>query len=49
MRVAKMNWRSPRNNDIIFFNVFKTGPVIEPKKLPVHGSLVGPTVESMTS
>ena len=26
-------------------NVLKTGPVIEPEKLPVHGSLVGPTVE----
>ena len=26
-------------------NVIITGPVIEPKKLPVHGSLVGPAVE----
>ena len=26
-------------------NVLKTGPVIEPKKLPVHGSLIGPVVE----
>ena len=30
---------------LVFFNVLKTGPVIEPEKLPVHGSLVGPTVE----
>ena len=26
-------------------NVLKTGPVAEPEKLPVHGSLVGPVVE----
>ena len=26
-------------------NVLKTGPVTEPEKLPVHGSLVGPVVE----
>ena len=29
-------------------NVLKTGPVIEPKKLPIHGSLVGLVVEPMT-
>ena len=34
-----------RNEDNIY-NVLKTGPVIEPEKLPVHGSLVGPVVES---
>ena len=28
-------------------NVLKTGPVIEPEKLPVHGSLVGPAVEPL--
>ena len=27
---------------MIITNVLKTGPVIEPEKLPVHGSLVGP-------
>ena len=26
-------------------NVIKTGPVTEPEKLLVHGSLVGPVVE----
>ena len=26
-------------------NVLKTGPVIEPEKLPVHDSLVGTVVE----
>ena len=26
-------------------NVLKTGAVIEPEKLPVHGSLVGSAVE----
>ena len=26
-------------------NVLKTGPVTEPEKLSVHGSLVGPVVE----
>ena len=26
-------------------NVLKTGPVTEPEKLPVHGSLVGSVVE----
>ena len=31
--------------DKVFFNVLKTGPVTEPEKLPVHGSLVGPMVE----
>lgn len=29
-------------------NVFKTKSVIEPKKLLVHGSLVGPTVKLVT-
>ena len=29
----------------LFTNVFRTGPVIEPEKLPVHGSLVEPVVE----
>ena len=33
----------------ILINVFKTGPVIESEKLPVHGSLVGPAVEPVTS
>ena len=28
-------------------NVFRTGPVIEPEKLPVHGSPVGPAVEPL--
>ena len=28
-------------------NVFKTGSVIEPEKLPVHGSPVGPAVEPL--
>ena len=30
-------------------NVFRTGPVIEPKKLPVHGSLVRPVVEPLSN
>ena len=30
-------------------NVFRTGLVIEPKKLLVHGSLVGPVVEPVMS
>ena len=30
---------------ISFSNVLKTGPVTEPEKLPVHGSLVGLAVE----
>ena len=29
----------------VLCNVLKTGPVAEPEKLPVHGSLVGPVVE----
>ena len=29
----------------INLNVLKTGPMIDPKKLLVHGSLVGSTVE----
>ena len=28
-------------------NVFRIGLIIEPKKLLIHGSLVGPVVESM--
>ena len=28
-------------------NVFRTGPVIEPEKLPVHGSPVRPAVEPL--
>ena len=32
-----------------FINVLKTGPVIEPEKLPVHGSLVGPPVEPLSN
>ena len=28
-------------------NVLKTGPVIEPEKLPIHGSLVEPAVEPL--
>ena len=31
------------------FNVLKTGSVIEPEKLPVHGSLVGPPVEPLSN
>ena len=31
------------HNHII--NVLKTGPMTEPEKLPIHGSLVGPVVE----
>ena len=30
-------------------NVLKTGPVIEPKKLPIHGSLVGLPVEPLSN
>ena len=30
-------------------NVFRTGPVIEPEKLPVHGSSVGPAVEQLSN
>ena len=30
-------------------NVFRTGPVIEPEKLSVHGSLVGPAVEPLSN
>ena len=33
----------------VFTNVFKTGPIIEPEKLPVHGSLVRPVVEPVMS
>ena len=29
-----------------FINVLKTGPIIEPKKLSIHGSLVRPVIES---
>ena len=36
---------SHKKNLIYIINVFRTGPVIEPEKLPVHGSLVGPAVE----
>ena len=32
-------------SDNVLSNVLKTGPVVEPKKLPGHGSLVGPVVE----
>ena len=32
---------------ILKSNVLKTGPVIEPEKLPVHGSLIGPPVEPL--
>ena len=32
-------------NKIVIYNVFRTRPVIEPEKLLVHGSLVGPMVE----
>ena len=28
-------------------NVLKTGSVVEPEKLPVHGSLIGPAVEPL--
>ena len=32
--------------DLVFkTNVLKTGPMTEPEKLPVHGSLVGPMVK----
>ena len=30
-------------------NVFRTGLIIEPEKLPIHGSLVRPVVEPMMS
>ena len=33
----------------VISNVFKTEPVIEPKKLPVHGSPVGPAVEPLSN
>ena len=29
----------------VLINVLKIGPVTEPEKLPVHGSLIGPVVE----
>ena len=29
----------------VISNVFRTGPVIEPEKLPIHGSLVGSMVK----
>ena len=35
----------PHPGSRIYTNVLKTGPVTEPKKLPVHDSLVGPMVE----
>ena len=35
--------------NLIISNVLKTGPVIEPEKLPVHGSLVGPPVEPLSN
>ena len=33
----------------VITNVFKIGSIIESKKLSVHGSLVGLTIESVTS
>ena len=30
-------------------NVLKTGSIIEPKKLPIYGSLVGPPVEPLSN
>ena len=33
----------------VFHNVFRTGSVIEPEKLPVHGSLVGPVVRPLSN
>ena len=33
----------------LWSNVSKVGPIIELKKLTVHGSLVEPTIELMTS
>ena len=35
--------------DIVDRNVFRIGPVIKPKKLSVYSSLVGPTIELVTS
>ena len=40
-----MSIRLDLSNKGVICNVLKTGPVTEPKKLPVHGSLVEPTVE----
>ena len=34
---------------IVITNIFRIGPIIEPEKLPVHGSLVGSVVELVTS
>ena len=33
----------------VIYNVFRTKSVIEPEKLLVHGSLVGPAVEPVMS
>ena len=37
--------KNERKKEKVIVNVLKTGPVTEPEKLPVHGSLVGPMVE----
>ena len=37
----------PHPGSRIHTNVLKTGPVTETKKLPVHGSLVGPVVKPL--
>ena len=36
-------------SDPLKSNVFRTEPVIEPKKLPVHGSPVEPVVEQRSN
>ena len=30
---------------VVLFNVFRIGPIIEPEKLPIHNSLVRPTIK----
>ena len=49
--LCKWCWRFTNERDPLWrlvistkFNVLKTGPVIEPEKLPVHSSLVQPVV-----
>ena len=37
-----------KNTLSVFSNVLKIGSIIELKKLSVHGSVVGPTVEPVT-
>ena len=35
--------------NIIFFKVFRVGPIIESKKLPIYGSLVEPMLEPQSN